>query len=115
MRKILKGLGIIGALMAVEATIRLSNLAGAFGGGDAGIYFFITLVAVAAAGVLLLSFAKPTKRWLRWTVLGLSVLSMAFLMLAPAFGAVGQAITGLVLVIVGALAIEKHSGEPKDA
>lgn len=101
--------------MAVEATIRLSNLAGAFGGGDAGIYLFITLVAVAAAGVLLLSFAKPTKSWLKWTVLGLSALSAALLMFAPAFGAVGQAITGLVLVIISVLAIEKHSGDANDA
>lgn len=109
MRKILKGLGIIGALIAIEATIRLSNLAGVFGGGDAGIYFFITLVAVAAAGVLLLSFAKPTKSWLKWTTFGFSALSLALLILAPAFGAVGQAITGLVMVAVGTLAIEKEA------
>lgn len=101
--------------MAVEATIRLSNLAGAFGGGDAGVYFFITLVAVAAAGVLLLSFAKPTKSWVRWTVLGLSVLSMALLMLAPAFGAVGQAITGLALAAVGLISVEAPRVEANDA
>lgn len=115
MRKILKGLGILGALMAVEATIRLSNLAGAFGGGDAGIYFLIALLAVAVAGVLLLSFAKPTKGWIKWTLVGGLALSAGLLMLAPAFGAVGQAITGLILALFGILAIEKTAMEAKNA
>lgn len=115
MRKMLKGLGILGALIAAEATIRLSNLARAFGGGDAGIYFLITLVAVAVAGVLLMSFAKPIKGWIKWTMLVSAALSVAILMLAPSFGAVWDTIMGLALALIGLISIEKFTLEGDNA
>ena len=106
MRKLLKGFGLAGALIAMEGSIRLANVVAAFRGGDAVFYFGIAAISIFAAGVLLISFAKQLPSVLKWFLFVLLLLCAFVLFNAPGFGAVLQAMIGIIIAIIGVLALE---------
>jgi len=80
-------------------------LVNAFNGRDGPIYSAILAICVVAAGVLLVSLFARVTLWVKIPTL-LSLIGGATIMLAaPNFGANQQALLGLIVAVVGVLAI----------
>ncbi|SMG16108.1 hypothetical protein [Dethiosulfovibrio salsuginis] len=104
-RKVASVVGFCGALWAAEGLNRFGGLVAAFGGEDTPFYIAFLLIAVAAAGVFILSLFKDVPSPLKWVICVGLFGSAGLVLMGPALPVNEQILFGLTVAALATFAL----------
>jgi hypothetical protein len=105
LRKVAAGIGLLGTLAAAEGLNRFGSFVHAFRGSDASFYTTFLVVSVVAGAVLFAFILGKANFWVKWLTAVAVAGSAALMLAAPSFPVLIQIEIGLVLTLMGLLAV----------